>query len=383
MTTASDLEQQMLEEINAERAKTGAQPLVFNALLNDSSEDHSSWMLATDTFSHTGAGGSSAGDRMAAAGYSFTGSWTWGENIAWQSVRGAAGYADDIANLHDALMNSPGHRANILNGSFKEIGIGFEVGNFSGWTAAMVTQNFAKSGSGSWITGVAWTDRDGDDFFDAGEGLSGLTVKIKSDGVVVGTASTAAAGGYGIKVGDGTYRVEISDSEGRTMAKTVTVSGENVKFDFLQQDATGGGSGGGSGGASGSGGEPTVISGSSDGEKLTGTAADEVLRGFSGRDFLVGAGGDDTIVGGSGKDRLRGGGGEDTFVFANGHGRDKVLDFDVAHDAISLTRLDLAGRWQVDFFETATGHLAFHAENVTVVLVGLDMADAGDVDLLL
>ncbi|MER8124904.1 CAP domain-containing protein, partial [Acinetobacter baumannii] len=84
--------------------------------------------IANDTFSHTGAGGSTPTDRMVAAGYQLTGSWTTGENLAWQSLRGAAGIQDDVADLHVGLMNSPGHRANILNGNFREVGIGIETG---------------------------------------------------------------------------------------------------------------------------------------------------------------------------------------------------------------------------------------------------------------
>ncbi len=45
-------------------------------------------MLNTDVFSHTGANGSSAGGRVSAAGYAFTGAWTWGENIAWRGTTG-------------------------------------------------------------------------------------------------------------------------------------------------------------------------------------------------------------------------------------------------------------------------------------------------------
>lgn len=82
MTQTNSYEQYMLELINAERAKVGAQPLAFDSDLNESAENHSAWMIATDTFSHRGAGGSDAGDPMEDAGYVFSGSWTWGENIA-------------------------------------------------------------------------------------------------------------------------------------------------------------------------------------------------------------------------------------------------------------------------------------------------------------
>ncbi|WJY21345.1 CAP domain-containing protein [Fontisubflavum oceani] len=46
----------MLDLINVERANAGLNPLKLNTLLNQSSEDHSTWMINTDTFSHTGQG---------------------------------------------------------------------------------------------------------------------------------------------------------------------------------------------------------------------------------------------------------------------------------------------------------------------------------------
>ena len=138
MSVANDLERLMLDLIN---------PLTLELRLNDSSEDHSQWMLDTDTFAHTGIDGTRAYQRMIDAGFSFTGSWAWGENIAWQSVRGAAGYEDDVLNLHNALMASPSHYANIMNPTFEVIGIGIEIGEYNGYTAIMATQNFARTAS--------------------------------------------------------------------------------------------------------------------------------------------------------------------------------------------------------------------------------------------
>jgi len=145
MSLASAAERQMLELINQERADAGLNPLRLNTLLNEASEDHSAWMVDTDTFSHTGQGGSSATERMQAADYPFEGSWASGENIAWQSERGADGIADDVIDLHQGLMESPGHRANILNPDFTEIGIGIEQGDMDGFDGVVVTQNFART----------------------------------------------------------------------------------------------------------------------------------------------------------------------------------------------------------------------------------------------
>ena len=147
MSRASSLERMMLGLVNEERASAGLDPLRLELRLNDSSEAHSEWMLRADAFSHTGAGGSDAGERMRDAGFAFSGSWSWAENIALQSERGEAGLADDVADLHRSLMKSPGHRANLLDPDFEVVGIGVERGEYRGFDAVVVTQNFARSGA--------------------------------------------------------------------------------------------------------------------------------------------------------------------------------------------------------------------------------------------
>lgn len=147
MSIASRVERLMLDLINDARADAGLHPLKLALDLNASAEDHSAWMLQADSFTHSGKGGSTAGERMEDAGFDFSGSWSWGENIAWQSERGAAGLADDVEDLFDNLMNSAGHRANILSASFDYVGIGVERGTYNGWDAVFVTQNFASTGA--------------------------------------------------------------------------------------------------------------------------------------------------------------------------------------------------------------------------------------------
>lgn len=80
--------------------------------------------------SHTGPDGSTMTSRVEAAGYSWS---NLGENIA-------RGQADPDA-VMNAWMNSPGHRANILNCAFKEIGIGVHKGDGGPWW----TQDFGAS----------------------------------------------------------------------------------------------------------------------------------------------------------------------------------------------------------------------------------------------
>ncbi|MEP3698263.1 MAG: CAP domain-containing protein, partial [Marinomonas sp.] len=131
MSTANPLELGMLALINDERAAAGLEPLRLITLLNDAAETHSAWMLETNQFSHSGDAGSSPSERMEEAGYPFEGASLALENIGWQSAHGEEGFVDDVAQVHASLMNSPGHRANILNPDARDIGIGIETGTFS------------------------------------------------------------------------------------------------------------------------------------------------------------------------------------------------------------------------------------------------------------
>jgi uncharacterized protein YkwD len=149
MTQANTLEQLMVDLINEERVAAGVAPLTIDDDLNTSSEMHSTWMLENDVFSHTGEGGSTSTERMMDAGYMLEGAWATGENIGWQSERGDPGLEDDVRAIHESLMNSPSHRANILSADYDEVGIGIEQGDFNAATgtfdAVMITQNFGST----------------------------------------------------------------------------------------------------------------------------------------------------------------------------------------------------------------------------------------------
>ena len=110
-----ELIKEVVRLTNIEREEAGLQPLKLNNQLVDAAQDHSNDMARDDFFSHTGADGSSASDRVRASGYQYS---TTGENIA-------AGQTT-AAEVVRGWMNSPGHRANILNGNYTEIGVGYE-----------------------------------------------------------------------------------------------------------------------------------------------------------------------------------------------------------------------------------------------------------------
>jgi uncharacterized protein YkwD len=112
---------EVLKLVNEERSKVGCSALSANSALSDLAEKFSDDMAARGFFDHTDPDGATPWDRAAKAGISDVG----GENIA----RGQA----DAAAVMEAWMNSPGHRANILNCDFKTLGVGVHFGSGGPW----------------------------------------------------------------------------------------------------------------------------------------------------------------------------------------------------------------------------------------------------------
>jgi uncharacterized protein YkwD len=110
--------------VNAERTQRGMRPLKVNRRLSRASAAHANDMVRRDYFSHDSLSGASFVDRIRRTGYlSGPRAWLVGENLAWGS-----GNRSSPAAIVDAWMHSPGHRANILQRRFREIGIGLSLG---------------------------------------------------------------------------------------------------------------------------------------------------------------------------------------------------------------------------------------------------------------
>ena len=108
--------------VNSARSKAGCSALTINAKLTRAAQSHSDDMSDSRTMSHTGSDGSSPGDRITRAGYDWR---TYGENVAY-------GYPT-AESVMAGWMSSPGHKANILNCAFKEIGVGMAKDGYY-WT---------------------------------------------------------------------------------------------------------------------------------------------------------------------------------------------------------------------------------------------------------
>ena len=120
-------ERAMFALLNDERVKFGAKPLMWSENLAEVGRNHSKDMFERGYFSHFSPEGKDVGDRLEKAGIDYTAA---GENLA---------LAPTVSPAHTGLINSPGHRRNILDPSFGKIGIGVVDGGIYG---KMFTQVF-------------------------------------------------------------------------------------------------------------------------------------------------------------------------------------------------------------------------------------------------
>ncbi|PJN28059.1 sigma-70 family RNA polymerase sigma factor [Kitasatospora sp. CB02891] len=127
----ADLGQQVLDLVNSQRAQAGCKAVRANGQLTAAAQEQSDDMAERAFFDHTNPDGEGPEERIDAAGYQWSG---WGENIA----RGQK----DAAAVMAGWMNSPGHRANILNCAFTELGVGVHQGTGGPWW----TQDFGTPG---------------------------------------------------------------------------------------------------------------------------------------------------------------------------------------------------------------------------------------------
>ncbi|HHX74021.1 MAG TPA: hypothetical protein GX699_03870 [Firmicutes bacterium] len=117
----------MLGLVNAERAKAGLAPLKVDMALVKLARLKSEDMIKNGYFAHQSPTYGSPFEMMKAAGITY--------RIAGENLAGAP----TVERAHSGLMNSPGHRANILRPSFTHVGIGIVSGGPYGM---MFTQMF-------------------------------------------------------------------------------------------------------------------------------------------------------------------------------------------------------------------------------------------------
>ncbi|MBU2957290.1 CAP domain-containing protein [Paracoccus sp. 1_MG-2023] len=410
MTVATSAERLLLDLVNQARADAGLDPVTLEIHLNSSADAHSSWMLAQDAFTHTGQNGSSATERMVDAGFDLSGSWSTAENLAYVGIDGDGSLQDEIEALHENLMNSDSHRANILDPDATMIGIGLQTGEFNGHTVLMATQDFATT-EGEVVRDVtsdiniadadapgmyvAWMNRD--DWEDAqpaaSAGVSGAADDLRlnaNDNSISGQGGNDWIAGY---AGDDWLAGNAGNdwiAGGGGFDSIFGGQGHDRLAGGDNADTIAGGAGadalhGGNGHDLLYGGNwNDRLDGDANADTLHGQAGNDLLKGGQGYDRLYGGNGADTLSGGTEADVMTGGAGADIFVFEQGDGRDRITDFGNGYDRLyvdeALVGDDIAAFVADNITDTGDGvRIAFGGGDVlTLDGAGLTVADVAD-----
>lgn len=215
-------------------------PLAFHPDLIEAARNHTRDMDEKNFQGHTSSNGDELGQRYSKVGYASMG--MYGENVAAYSESVWHGHCGLNVDWGEENQKVLGHRSNIMNYNnsvYTEIGIGITFngkGLSQGWVGPyVVTQDFGVR-SQRYIVGVVYIDKNRNSFYDIGEGVSGVMVK-PSRGTYHAVSSTS--GGFAIPY-SGAGSVTIVASGGglpANISKTVDLTGENVKVDFVPASA--------------------------------------------------------------------------------------------------------------------------------------------------
>ncbi len=219
-------------------------PLAWSSQLNDSAAAHNQVMIANDQQSHHIVGKElDLAGRLTQAGYNYT---SGRENIyayATSIIYAHAGFAIDWGDDIGGIQNPAGHREAMMATNIREVGLSVIEENNPNTKVGplVVTQDFgnraALNGKG-WLLGVAFQDFDKDGWYDAGEGLNDVDVKITG---INGTSFTktidvAEAGGYQELLNPGQYQVDFLRNGKVVGTKTTSIDSldpNNVKLDLV------------------------------------------------------------------------------------------------------------------------------------------------------
>jgi uncharacterized protein YkwD len=123
--------EELVADANQDRAQAGLSKLTLNTKLTAAANAKAQDMFAKQYWSHFGPSGETPWQFIKGAGYEY---FYAGENLARNFTKGS--------DVHAAWMNSPTHRANIMNSNFKDIGLAIVEGKLEGEQTILVVQMF-------------------------------------------------------------------------------------------------------------------------------------------------------------------------------------------------------------------------------------------------
>jgi RTX calcium-binding nonapeptide repeat (4 copies)/Cysteine-rich secretory protein family len=190
-------------------------PVAWSSELDRVASTHNQLMIANDQQSHNLPGEVGLIQRNIDGGY--LGGNRFAENIYAfsDSVEfGHASFAIDWGSAPNGIQDPAGHREALLSPLYREVGIAIDDEADRNTTVgpSVVTQEFANRTSlngKAWLLGVAYEDRNGNKFYNAGEGVKDVTARVtNTDNNQPVEVQTADAGGYQVLLDPGAYQLQ-------------------------------------------------------------------------------------------------------------------------------------------------------------------------------
>lgn len=217
-----------------------APPLAWNEALHNAALAHNELMIAQDEQSHQLPGEDTLLWRTVEAGYRWLFSVEVGENVFAYANTPAfahAGFAIDWGTTPTGIQDPAGHRLTMMNPDFEEVGISIltDLNPDTDVGPLVVTQDFGVRGNFSTpvLVGAVFDDQNDDGIFNAGEGLSDVSITVTGPGGFYSTTSMGA-GGYQLRVAPGVWTITASGGglNEPIVYSNVRVGVENFKLDF-------------------------------------------------------------------------------------------------------------------------------------------------------
>lgn len=351
MYSPTTLEAYFLQLVNETRAKAGVQVLAFDGELLAAADGHSAWMDQNDKLTHTGENSTTAGYRVAEAGYGYV---SVAENIGY--VIGSLNEAT-VLRLHELILKTPTYSSNTIRAHYEEIGIGLKAGTLYGEDAVFVTLNFATPDDQERAepNDVGPTVPDETDTGGAkvisGTSQNDVLYGTADDDLIYGYAGhdvIYGQGGIDVMYGglgnDSYYVNQAGDKVIERAGEGIDSVYSSITFSLQGQVV-----------------ENLTLTGSSNIDG-TGNSLHNRLTGNAGANVLDGGALNDILNGKAGKDVLIGGPGSDIFVFetaAEARG-DTIDDFEHGYDRINLVNIDANANVDGDQAFTFIGTERFH-----------------------
>ncbi len=211
-------------------------PAAFDIRLYEAARSHSLYLISENAQNHNG-----QFDRINNAGFHYTAARGNVFSYAKSGLNAHAAFNIDWGgNDGSGMQTGRGHRMAIMSvdGDYANVGIAAvaESDNNTKVGPLVITGNYCKANTGYsdhynvFLVGTAWRDENGNDRYDPGEGIAGITVTPDGGGYY---AITGNSGGYALPINDGSYAVSFHGAAlPQDETRNITITGKSVLLDL-------------------------------------------------------------------------------------------------------------------------------------------------------